>query len=195
MNRKRKLWILIPICCLLLFAAWYWFPIHTNVEMTVCTLDGKTAEIEIDVSFYRHLLKKNSIKGTLTWDEVEYVDEFTKWGKDPYSDDESLLDAFLSTVDILRHKGSEGLPRMAFLNADLPLMESFLHQVIIFNVDGGYNLEQLCIMYQGEEDLNGDESIPGIAYYGPAGNQEEAQKIFQEFYEEFLENWKMDRLE
>lgn len=184
MKWKRKLCILIPVGCLLLLAIWYVRPISVNKEMTVCNLDGKTAEIRIEVSFYRHFFKENSIRGTLTWDGNEYLDEYSKWGKDPYSDDDSLQDAVFSAVSTLLHKNNENLPKMTFLNAELPLIESTLHPVMIIDARGGYNLEMLDILYH-DSILDEDGNVTGIEYFGPANNQEEAQKIYQEFYKNY----------
>lgn len=183
MNWKRKLCILIPLGCFLLFAIWFHFPIRTNTEMTVCTLNGETAEIRIDVSFYRRFFKKNTVRGTVTWNGVKYLDKYSKWGKDSYSD-ASFLDTVFSVANVLWHKSDEGLPEMTFLNAELPLMESMLSPITFFDAFGGYNLEMVDIMYHdGILDENG--SNLGVEYFGPADNQEKAQKIHQEFYKNY----------
>ena len=70
---------------------------------------------------------------------------------------------------------------MTFLNAELPLIESTLNSVMIIDSFGGYKLERVDIMYlNGVVDGNGN--VPGIECFGPANNQEEAQRIYQEFY-------------
>lgn len=187
-NWKRKLCILIPIACFLLFAICFHFPIHTNTEITVCTLDGETAEIKIDVSFYRRFFQKNTVKGTVTWNGVKYLDWDSKVGKNTFHfDDVVSLDAVFSAANTLWHKRSEGLPQMKFLNAELPLLESTGKQIIFFDAIGGYNLEMVDIMYHdGISDENGYGS--GVEYFGPANNQDEAQKMYQEFCKLRIEN-------
>ncbi len=178
----RILALSLVIMLILIFVIWYVHPIHIKKEMNVCNLDSETAEIEIDIYFYRHLFKENAVRGTIKWDGIKYIDKYSKWGKDPDSDDNSFLDSLFLTISKLLHKHNENLPEMTFLNAELPLIESTLNSIMIIDSFGGYKLERVDIMYlNGVVDGNGN--VPGIEYFGPANNQEEAQKIYQEFYE------------
>lgn len=182
-RRKRGIFILIPAGCILLLAVWFYFPIHRSVEMTVCNLNGETAEMKIEVSFYRRLLKENAVRGTIVWNGVEYLDEYSKWGKDPDSNDASFLDSVASAGSTLLHKKDEGLPRMIFLNAELPLMQSMLDKIIVIGSSGGYDLETVDILYHdGVPDEDGH--VLGVEYVGPASNQDEAQKLYQAFFQE-----------
>jgi len=165
---KRKLYILIFVVCLILLVVWYVHPIHVKKEMNVCSLDGKTAEIEVNIYFYRNFFKGNAVRGTIEWNGVKYLDQHSKWGKEPYSDDNFL-------------QNNEDLPEMTFLNAELSLVESTLNRIMFIDSRGGYDLKMLDIIYHdGVMDENGVST--GVEYFGPANSQEEAQKIYQEFY-------------
>ncbi len=47
-------------------------PVHFKGSRTVCTIEGQTAQVEFDVTFYKHLWKSSKMKGTMTVNNKEY---------------------------------------------------------------------------------------------------------------------------
>lgn len=82
-------------------------PVHYQGSETVCTLSGETAQVEFDVTFYKHLWKSEKMKGKIVIDNKEYVS-----AADDYSDAVIFLpvprDTFSSNHILLDRQG-EGL--------------------------------------------------------------------------------------
>lgn len=73
--KKRNGMILAAIVILVAVGAVlvYLRPVHYQGSETVCTLSGEAAQVEFDVTFYKHLWKSEKMKGKIVIGSKEYV--------------------------------------------------------------------------------------------------------------------------
>lgn len=158
----------VILCALLISLIVYHFPQRRRVSMPVCTAAGDTAQLEIDVKYYRRLFSIPWVKGTVTFDGETYIDVATRMGKqqDGYS--------FWDWVWYFGDPDSI-IPSNTFF------MKEKHDPSKVFQ-------DELHLFYLGEENtfdavffycITHDDS-PSPKFYGPASTVEEAKQLAEE---------------
>lgn len=180
--KKFRIYILSLVGILLLGLILYHVPQKRQASMWVCSETGDTAWVEMNYKYYRRLFRNPAVKGTMTFNGVEYIDEETLLKTIPYVDDEGW------DQTVWFPKETEDLPEnMIFCiksDAKLPMdayWEGARNRIIFWDVSGGDSFEKMCFAYLDESNTDKTGSADGIFYYGPAQTVEEAQQIATNF--------------
>lgn len=180
--KKRRNIILFAVLAVVVVAVlslMYW-PKQLQGTMTVSSGTGETAVIEWDLCCYKSLLLPAFTKGTLTVDGVEYTDQYTKMKALPGESDYRL---FASDW----WKTKQSMPyNMTFAKSECTtIAETFGNQIVVTNIVIEKNIQKISYAYFDDrnriDNLNGSSRIPGIRFYGPAQNTEEASEIAESF--------------
>lgn len=81
--KKSKKYIvissLIVIGCIIVFAAWYYIPLHRRIDMTVYDNSGNPSAMQLDLTIRRSLLSKVKLQlhGSIEFEGQQY--ESTPW--------------------------------------------------------------------------------------------------------------------
>ncbi len=166
-------WILGLLIVLALVV--YHLPVKRSVSMPVCNGDGGQKQLEMELKLYRHLFGATTVKGTLVFDGVEFIDRIS-------------LNKALDTTqeESNRWWKYEGFLFENFMKMPSEDMskwdqwtEAYSQQINIWEASSG--LEQVMFFYTDMDVKNEDGSTPAIVYFGPAKTVEEAQKIADGF--------------
>lgn len=150
-------------------------PEHIKGTMTVATGTGETAEVDVDILYYSNLILPSYVKGSLSFDGVEYTDEYTMLKKFPYVTDNRLFPS-----DWWKTKGSVPC-NMTFVRSDCTdVISAQLNRIIVLDVVLNKGICEIHYMYLDESDQIGT-NIAGISFWGPAQNAEEAKQIAEFF--------------
>lgn len=143
--------------------------------MMVSADNGETAEIDIDILYFSNLIFPSYVKGTLTVDGIEYIDQYTKLKEFSYVSDNRLFPS-----DWWEAKGS--LPyNMTFLKSDCTdVISARLNQIDVLDIVLDKGVCKIHYMYTDEKNQI-DTEINGISFWGPAHNAEEAKQIAESF--------------
>lgn len=164
MNKRIKKIVIAML--LLLFAAClvYHFPVKKKLRVTVCTVEGETAEAVFDVWFQRILIYPTVMNGTITFDGREYekvpvgwgsISERIRWKLDNWG---AVDGGFfcLKSNDIMERAGN----LVDFHSSDKGIGKQF--KAFSFTVIKGSTI---------------------VEYYGPAETAEEAEKVRAHVYQ------------
>lgn len=181
--KKLRICILILVGALLLGLIGYHIPQKKQVSMWVCSLSGESAQIEMDLKYYRKLFSPPTVKGTVRFNGAEYLDQAstlkTLPGKnDNDSDgDRTFLNEENDFPDnmIFCKKSSE--------ESVLDLWKEIsMNQLHFLDISGGIDdLEKIHFMYRDISMQDEDGNIHAVSYFGPAQTAEEAQEIASHF--------------
>lgn len=152
---KKLRWIVIgTICVILVCAVFFYWPKPVQKSITCCDLTGNTIQVEMDLKYCRRLFSGPHLKGTVSVDGVEYVDQDVAF--------KTVLNAGYSLSNWVFYK-----PTTNYL--------SLLYDSVLLVDLGGADLfdEVLVLCSEG----NGSSSTHGTTYYGPAQTAKEAQKL------------------
>lgn len=172
--KKLRIGAIILAGVLLLSLLIYRIPQRRQVSMWVCTFSGETAQVEIDLQYYRQFILNDYVKGTLCFNGVTYVDEY------------SIYDTLWPP-----QKSDMPHPALSWPKTDLPNNSQFIKNTVtnVLKVNSNHILlwdvsndfEKLHIMYIDDSLDDGTGSVSGVSYYGPARTVEEAQQIARYF--------------
>ena len=169
------------------FAVWYHKPVERSVTMTACTTDGETAELEMELVFYRYFFKPTYIGGTIKCDGVTYVDFLQK-----YRTDYELSGSFWDQVARKKEKG--GFYYREFFNKDTPWDKKMMDinywkdYIYIFAHTGGLDPKSFVLQHTTTPKIDGEEVEVSKLYYAPATTAEEAEAL-QEMFGAILQEW------
>lgn len=171
--KKFRIGIIILVGVLLLGLILYHLPQRRQVSMWVCTLSGESAQVEMDLKYYRRLFVAPYVRGTVFLDGVEYIDE------------DSILKTFPGIVNSnksfpeLYWQKEVVLPdNMTFCKKTAAdILEAGNNRILFVEVSGEDSFEKIHFMYSDESMMDESGSIHGISYFGPAQTAEEAKKI------------------
>lgn len=164
--KKSKIITLILLGLFLLFSIWYHLPIRQTAKMPVCTLDGKTADVKINVSFHRSFFKPTVVKGALTFNGTEHHDLAHA------AAEKSFFENLSGKFDEVFHGTVSDFYVYDVTN-------SALH---VTDYTGKYNMEQLMFWYLDDDAEQDKDTDNGIAYFGPAKNAGEAKAVAFDIY-------------
>jgi len=136
-------------------------PKDIEQTMTVSTGDGKTAEVAFDLRYYPNLFLPSIVRGTVTFDGVEYTDEYTMLDGLPGQIDKSL---FRSNWTFVRSDCTD-------------FMAMQINKLVVFGFELDKEFSKVLCSVMDESKPNGTGGHSGVNYWGPAQNAEEAKEI------------------
>lgn len=150
-------------------------PERIKGTMTVSTITGETAELDVDVLYFSNLILPSYVKGTLSVDGIEYTDQYTMLKKFP-----SVSDNRLFPSDWWKTK--ESVPcNMTFLRSDCTdVISAQQNRINVLDVVLNNGVCEIHYMYTDESNQI-DSETKGISFWGPAQNAEEAKRIAEFF--------------
>ena len=172
------------------FAVWYHKPVERSVTMTACTTDGETAELELNLIFYRNFLKPTFIGGTIRCDGVTYVDFVQKY--DGVGGNLEFSDNLWKNLYYKQRCG--GFHYREFFNKDTPWDKKMMDinywkdYIYIFAHTGGLDPESFVLQHTTTPKIDGEEVEVSKLYYAPATTAEEAEAL-QEMFGAILQEW------
>jgi len=166
--------ILLPLVVWICVFMWYRAPITIFSEMTVCTIDGKTAEATINIAFHRYFLQPTRISGSIYLNGNSY----TVWNISNQSRP-SRRQLFTQMRE------QSGRPyRQVFYDFDNMLVGSIsmFPRVALFfeTMDRDLNFISISYIPYGHRT--------GFTLFGPAATPEEALSIAKLFTEHWAGN-------
>lgn len=183
MNKTIKYCILFFLVLLLTFSVWYHLPIHRSTSMTVCTVEGETAEVEIDISFQRYFFKPDRVKGTVVFNGIKYVEINSSAFANYFPEgSDFILDEAAEFGDQIRAKIQGEDAGMIFLKDSSSATSAYCNVIYILNTADKYDINKVDLMYLDEQLADENGMIHGVQYFGPAATQEEAEALYQDFY-------------
>lgn len=136
-------------------------PKDIEQTMTVSTADGTTAEVVFDLRYYPNLILPSIVRGTVTFDGVEYTDKYT------------MLDSLPGQIENHLFKFNWDFVRSDC--TDFMAMQINTLKVFDFELDKEFSKVICSVM--DESKPNGTGGHSGVNYWGPAQNAEEAKKV------------------
>lgn len=166
MKSRKVRWIIV--CVILLILVIYHLPRSHRVTMPVCTVEGNSATVDIDVKYYRRLFSLSYLKGTITVDGVICYDSKSAWGsrqKDGsywdwywyFGDADNTVPSNIEFIECTEY--SKGIVK----HGNNRLYIDYLGDNNTFNKIG--------FVYVSEDNPD------AVAFYGPAQTAEEAEQI------------------
>lgn len=146
-------------------------PRRIDQTMTVSSGSGEPAEVDIHVLYFPNLVLPSYVKGTVSVDGIAYTDQYTMLKKFPGVSDNRLFPS-----DWWRIK--ESIPCNAtFLKSDCrDVISARLNRINVLDVVWNQGICKIHYMLTDESNQIGT-TIPGISFWGPARNAEEAKQI------------------
>ena len=150
-------------------------PTDIKSTLTVSSDTGETAEIELDLRYYRNLIFPSYVKGTVTIDGAAYIDKYTKLKEFPSVSDDRLFPSGW-------WKDKSDLPcNTTFLRADCSdVLSAMVNRIDILEIVFEEGTCKIHYIYSDEKNQIGT-NIPGISFWGPAQNADEAEQIAEYF--------------
>lgn len=138
--------------------------------MPVCTTDGNTATLEIDIKYYRRFLSLSWVKGTVTLNDIIYYDSKSAYG--PRQEGGSYWDWYW----YLGNPDNTIPANTFFYHTDEKGNVEFFDSLFILFAGDNNSFNKIEFLYSGDD-------IPeGTHFYGPAQSAEEAAKIKNGIY-------------
>ena len=156
------------LCALLISLIVYHLPQRRRVSMPVCSAAGDTAQLEIDVKYYRRLFSIPWVKGTVTFDGDSYRDVASRMGRqqDGYS--------FWDWVWYFGDPDSIIPANTFFQKEEHDPDKLFQDQIYLYYVGEENTFDTVFFFY-----IQYDESS-SQKYYGPASTVEEARQLAED---------------
>lgn len=174
--KKRKIIITVALAVIIVTTlVLVQIPERIEETITVSTVTGETAEVNVDITCYSSLLLPSYVKGTLSVDGIQYTDRYTKLKEFPAVSDNRLFPS-----DWLERKGT--IPHnTTFLKSDCTdVMAALLNKIIILDIVLDDGVCKIHYAYLDESNKVGT-GIKGISFWGPAQNAEDAKQIAESF--------------
>lgn len=159
---KKRIRIAAVAVLLLLVAGCvaYLWPVEKQLRVTMCTAQGETAEVVIDVRFKKSLIYPTVMEGTITFDGRDYQEFGAERG------------SFLKGIrDKVEYGGNPPQP-CAFVVQSNDFAERMSSMIFVVSPDkrirNVFDAFSLVVSRNGE---------PSVEYYGPAESAEEAERI------------------
>ena len=158
---KKKLTIIAVIILAAAVLVLTHLPKDIAQTMTVATAEGETAEVVFDLRYYPNLILPSVVRGTVTFNGVEYTDEYT------------MLDSLPGQMD-----KSQVWSNWAFVRSDCTdFMAMQINRLVLFDFELEKEFSKLICSITDESKPNDTGSHTGVNYWGPAQNAEEAKAI------------------
>ncbi len=173
--KKRRLITYMCIAVLVISFTILWIPRHQEISMTVATVSGETAVVEMDIWYYSRHVGPEYVKGTVSVNDERYIDRYTKLKEFPSVKDNRLLPQswWKNTSDVPYN--------MVFYKMSCEdIIKSEQNQLIFLGLRQEKGTTEVHFAYL-DEDMSEKGHITGISYYGPAENAKQAQEIAAKF--------------
>ena len=159
--KKKTLIIIAAIVIVVAVLILTHLPKDIEQTMTVATAEGETAEVVFDLRYYPNLFLPSIVRGTVTFDGVEYTDEYTMLDSLPGQIDKSLVRS-----------------NWRFVRSDCTdFMAMQINSLLVFDFELDKEFFKICCSITDESKPNGTGGHSGVNYWGPAQNAEEAKEI------------------
>ena len=172
----KKAFILIALVAVsVLVICFAQLPEQITGTMTVTAGTGETATVEYELCYYSNFILPSYVKGTLTVDGVEYIDQYSKFEQFPSVKDNELIPSDLWQTE-------SAVPyNMTFVRSDCTdIISARLNMIKILDIVLDQDICKIHYIYSDETNAV-DGSIQGISFWGPAQNAEEAAVIAEFF--------------
>ncbi len=147
----------------------FYLPVQKLYSMTVCSLEGDTKQLEIDLKYYRRLFLPDYVKGTVILDGVEYTDQYT------------LAESFHGIQTNHTLQPGAGAYNTRFDKSTCnDIIEANSNHINFLEISSYDDFGQLHFMYL-DSAMVVDGEITGVSYCGPAETAEEALEIYKAF--------------
>lgn len=134
---------------------------------TVSTLEGKQADVVIDVYWQRYFFNPTELKGSITFNEIEYVSMTSLY---EVGTGEHFFERLLNKWRNERRTPTFVIPEKDFL-------EQYNDIVNVFYINDEFEIIYLAHHSENIHDEHAD------VYYGPAETTEEAQIVLNQIKE------------
>lgn len=179
--KKSRIVVCLLACAIFLSLLIYHLPQRRQVTMPVCSATEETAQLEIDVKYYRRLFSTPWVEGTVTWDGVVYHDNYadlTLYNVEEHGGNSSFWGwDFCFTPD------ENPLPsNMIFIKTnpdetEMTWLHNSVNRIQFVAVRGNDTFDRIAVIYSDKKLRDESGHISGIVYYGPARSMEEARQI------------------
>ena len=169
--KKSLIKVLCILACMFLVGLIiYHMPQHRKVSMSVCNAAGETAQVEIDIKYYRRLFSTSGVEGTVNFDGDVYQDSRSLWGPAREGVDRSYWD-----WDWYFKDPNKVLPANLSFNKDNnDRIKAFYDRITFFNIGHEFDFSHIIFTYSNHETMD------IVKYYGPAETAEEAFQVAEE---------------
>lgn len=172
MKRAVLVFLVTILLGFVAFTAWYYWPMHREFAMSVCSTEGQLETLKVDISIHRSFFEPANISGTVTLGDMKYVDE-EAIGHVPSGEDYTFFEKL-------------GLKYKGVLFWDLRFYykgEDFLHditeQLVFHDHVKDYRFDEVHIIVS---HLNGTNMlVERTQFFGPAETSEEAAVLEKMF--------------
>lgn len=175
--KKHRILIAAAVLAVVLVVVFVLVHMPTDIKrtLTVSSGTGETAELELDLRYYRNLIFPSYVKGTVTIDGVRYVDKYTKLKEFPSVADRQLFPSGW-------WKGKSDLPcNTTFLQADCSdVLSAMVNRIDILEIVFEKETCKIHYIYSDDKNQTGI-NISGISFWGPAQDAGEAEQIAEYF--------------
>lgn len=173
---KKRMLVIIALAAVVVIALCFpQMPEQINGTVTVATETGETATVEYDLLYYSNFILPSYVKGTLTVDGAEYIDQY------------SMFEQFLSVVDNALipsdwWQAETPVPyNMTFVRSDCAdVISAQLNRIDVLDVVLDKGICKIHYLYLDERNAV-DGTVSGISFWGPAQNAEEAAQTSEFF--------------
>jgi len=159
--KKKTLIIIAAIVIVVAVLILTHLPKDIEQTMTVATAEGETAEVVFNLRYYPNLILPSIVRGTVTFDGVEYTDRYTMWDSLPGQVENPL---FQSIWDFVRSDCTD-------------FMAMQINKLVVFDFELDKEFSKVLCSILDESKPNGTGGHSGVNYWGPAKNAEEAKEI------------------
>ncbi len=175
MKLKKSVIILVITAIAVTTLLFALMPERIEDTITVATSTGETAVVTVDILYFSNLFLPSYVKGSLSVDGVEYIDQYTMLEKFPGVKDNRLLPAgWWKSINSIPYN-------MTFLKSDCTDgISAQLNRLVVLDVVLNKGICKIHYMQTDENNIT-DTVIEGVSFWGPAQNGEEARKIAKDF--------------
>jgi len=173
MKKTKAIIIIALIVIVAAILPFIHIPKRIQCTIPVANGAGETALLDVDIRHYSSLVLPSYVKGTVSVDEVEYVDYATRF--------KHQSDSGLFPSDWWNYR--DALHNTTFLLSDWnDSIKSFQNSVnIIDMVLNGDDIHAIHYLYMDDSIEAVDGMKSSISFWGPAQNSEEAKQIAESF--------------
>lgn len=168
---KKKLIIVALVAIALLTLVLTHMPKRFQATVTACTGSGETADFVFDIQYFPNLIWPAYVKGTVTMDGVEYIDEYTA-----RKEFHGKFDNRLFPSDWWKSKSTFPY-NMTFVRSDCTdVISASLNKITVLDAGMDQDICKILLAYTDKNNRN-ENVIPGVNYWAPAKTAEEAKEI------------------
>lgn len=172
-HRKKSLILLIAAIAGAITAVWFYLPKTVCKTIPLCTESGETAEIQLDVTWRRRLLRPNRLYGCVTFQGQTY---YSRYGYELLNGNLLEVPIELSFINGLRQKFSGELKEFCFLllDEDGAFQAQSTETSVWIESLSGESFRRIRVSAPGSD---GQE----VHFFGPAESVEQASAIARAF--------------